>query len=198
MDDSRTTLPVNVILLGDPAAGKATQAERLVARYSFLDLDMGREVRKASVRKLYDYSATTQVGRLTPTQVVRDILKRAIFKTKRSQGILFDGTPKMPGEARLVHAWLKQVGRLDPLVIYLSIPVKESLQRMEGRSRADDTTAALKNRIAYYKDSVAKTVLFFKKKYSFAKISGMGTPDEVEAKIISALEKFINAQKRIR
>ena len=38
--------PFNLILLGDPAAGKATQVALIVKRYGMFDFDMGHELRR--------------------------------------------------------------------------------------------------------------------------------------------------------
>ena len=54
--------PFNLILLGDPASGKGTQAVRLVKKYRFYDLDMGHEVRKPAAREQFDFAETTAVG----------------------------------------------------------------------------------------------------------------------------------------
>jgi adenylate kinase len=183
--------PFNIILLGDPAAGKATQATWIVKKYRMFDLDMGRELRRPVTRKKFNYAQSTAKGKLTPTKVVRDILRHMIMRTARARGILFDGTPKMVGEARLVAAWLKQAKRSEPLVIYLHIPVAETMRRMAKRGRKDDTRAALLNRIAYYRNDVAHTVAFFKTIYRFKKVSGLGTPEEVAMRIEKEIEKFI-------
>jgi adenylate kinase len=182
--------PFNLILLGDPAAGKATQAERIAKRYGMFDFDMGRELRKPAVRKTFDFDHSTMQGKLTPTGIVRTILCDRVAKTKPSRGIIFDGFPKMIGEARILARQLKNTDRREPLVIYLHVPMTETLQRMMKRGRKDDTKAALANRAAYYRKDVAKAVAFFKKVYTFKKVSGLGTPDEVAARIEKEIEKF--------
>ena len=182
--------PLNLILLGDPAAGKATQAVWIVKKYGMRDLDMGRELRKPSVKKRFDFDRSTAKGKLTPTAIVRDILQRGIVNTPPSRGILFDGTPKMAGEAKLVAKWLKESGRSAPLVLYVHIPVAETYRRMAARGRTDDTRAALENRIRYYRTEVARTIAFFKTIYRFKKISGFGSPEEVALRIENEIEKF--------
>jgi adenylate kinase len=186
--------PFNLILLGDPAAGKATQAARIAKRYRMIDLDMGRELRKPAVRRRFDYERLTARGKLTPTAVVRDILRENIAHAPAGRGILFDGTPKMIGEARLVFRLLREAGRSDPLVIYLQVPVAETMRRMTKRGRKDDTREAFLNRVAYYRNEVARTVAFFKTVYRFKKISGLGTPDDVAARIEKEKERFLKMQ----
>ena len=122
---------------------------------------------------------------------MRGILRDKIAKTKSSRGILFDGMPKMVGEAQLVAQELKRVGRREPLVMYLHIPVAEVFRRMMKRGRKDDTASALRNRIAYYRNNVAYTIAFFKTIYVFKKISGIGSRDAVAKKIKKEIEKYL-------
>jgi adenylate kinase len=191
--------PFNLILLGDPASGKGTQAARLAKKYHLYNFDMGDEVRKPAVRAKFDYAKTTGMGKLTPTTIVREILKQKIREVPRGQGIVFNGHPKMIGEARLAAKWLAQYKRVDPLVIYLSVPASETLRRAEKRvvyidgkmmKRDDDTERALMNRRKYYRDQVSRVVVFFKKRYPFKKISGIGSEVEVAKRIIKEIESY--------
>ena len=186
-----------MILLGDPASGKATQAARLVRRYGFYDLDMGRVLRRPPVKKTYDYKKTTARGKLTPTGVYRPILRKLIMSVQKSKGILFDGHPKMIGEARFLARLLEKIGRSDPLVVYLSILVKETVRRVRrgrryGRKkfvkRDDDSLPALLNRARYYRTQIGQVVAFFARRYAFKKISGVGTRGEIFKRIVRFVE----------
>ena len=191
-----SNLPFNLILLGDPASGKGTQSAKLARRYGMYDLDMGREVKKPENLRLYDYARTTAVGKLTPTSVARKIFREKILRTPSRQGIVFSGTPKMIGEAKLVERLLRGSKRKDPLVLYIHVPVAEILRRMQKRRvyvrgravrRDDDNERALANRRRYYREQVSQVVEFFKKRYEFRSISGMGSEAEVAARIESAI-----------
>jgi len=188
--------PFNVILLGDPASGKATQSRRLVKKYHLYNLDMGKEVRKPAVKARYDYTGTTGVGHLTPTTIVRDIFKKIIFDAAPGQGILFNGTPKMIGEAKMVSLWLRQARRTDPIVLYISIPMSEVMRRAAKRrvysrgklvKRDDDSEKALRNRKRYYEKQISQVVDFFKAHYVFKRISGVGSEVEVAKRIAAAV-----------
>lgn len=193
--------PINIILLGDPAAGKATHAKHLCKSFNMYDLDMGKELRKVkslTTRKKLGLDITYDKGKLSPTQVVRKILKEKIFSTSKNTGILFDGTPKMLGEAKLVAKWLKNQKRTNPLVIYLSIPMEETIKRMTERKqdfrgkfskRSDDNPNALKERVKYYRNNISNVVKFFKRIYQFKKISS----NAPVPKVGKILQKLINA-----
>jgi adenylate kinase len=192
--------PFNLILLGDPASGKGTQAAWLAKQYHFFDLDMGRELRKPSVRSQFDFAKTTAVGKLTPTAIVRGIFKHIIHTVPMSKGILFNGTPKMINEAKLVSRLLKENKRSAPLVIYLNISTREMIKRTELRreyvagklvKRDDDSARALRNRQKYYKEQISRVVAFFGQRYTVKKISGMGTEAAVAKKIEVIIKKYL-------
>ena len=184
--------PFNLILLGDPASGKGTQAARLAKKYHLYDLDMGHEVRKPAARARFDYAKTTAIGKLTPTAVVRDIFKRVIAGVPVRQGILFNGTPKMINEAKLVARELARAERRDPLVVYLTIPASEMLKRAKKRQRDDDSMRALHNRQKYYQEQITRVVIFFRERYTVKTISGMGTEAAVEKKIDAIIRQHIS------
>lgn len=179
---------MNIILLGDPASGKGTQATRLAKKYNLLNFDMGYEVRKSAIRAKFDFAKTTGSGKLTPTSIVRDILHRVIRTAPPTRGILFNGHPKMIGEARLAANWLAEYHREDPIVIYLHIPLGETLRRAAKRHREDDSRRALANRRRYYREQVAHVVAFFKSRYRFKKVSGLGSEADVAKRITAAVE----------
>lgn len=198
--------PFNIILLGDPASGKGTQSAILAKKYHLYDFDMGKEVRQPSIRKKFDYEKTTGAGKLTPTAIVRKILKHKVVATPASKGMLFNGHPKMIGEARLLAGWLKKYKRTDPIVLYLHVPASETLRRAKTRRvyyhgrwvvRSDDSGEALMNRRKYYREQVSHVIAFFKARYSFRQISGMGTEAQVTERLTSAIEKMLQkARKR--
>lgn len=197
--------PLNIILLGDPAAGKATQSAMLVKKFPLFDFDMGKELRKYRKSNAQLDSAlktTTDKGKLTPTAICREIFKNKITSTSSKKGILFDGTPKMLGEAKLVRRLLKEQGRENIIVMYISIPMSETVKRMTSRTeyfkgkfskRSDDNTQALQNRVKYYRDNITTVVEYFKTQFPFTKISGMGSIHEVEKKVMKFVSKHLTS-----
>jgi adenylate kinase len=198
--------PFNLILLGDVGAGKATQSAYFAKKYKMFDFDMGRELTLLRKQNAYIDSVqkrTADKGILTPTKIVRGILQSTITKIPKSQGILFDGHPKMIGEAKMVKKLLAESKRTDPLVIYLLIPPEESVKRVllrkgydhtQVKKRSDDTIAGLKNRAKYYRDQIKKVTEYFSNHYDFVCIDGVGTPDEVRKRVQNAITAFLKNQ----
>lgn len=187
----------NLILLGDPSAGKATQAKRILKKYPRLqEFDFGgwlRSLKGARARNAFKVGETSGKGMLTPTNLARAKFKEVIFHTPKTRGVFFNGNPKMLGEAKLVYTWFREAGRTDPLAMYLSIPKKEMLKRVRLRARiekrSDDEMKHLKNRMKYYAKNIPAVVSFLKSHYRFKTISGMGTRGEVYARLVAYIEK---------
>jgi len=207
LKEEKTKNPINIILIGDPAAGKATQASFLTRKYDLYDFDMGKEltVLRSKDKQVDEVlKQNTDKGNLSPTQIVRQILKDKISECPKEKGILFDGHPKMLGEAKLVSKLLREQGRSNPIVIYLSIPTKETITRMHKRvgyfegkfgKRADDSVEALKNRVAYYRKNVSQVIDFFKQQYQYKKVSGLGNKSEVKLRIFLTIDKYLEKVK---
>ncbi len=193
--------PINIILLGDPNAGKATQAGFLIKKYKLFDLDMGAELRKPALVKKHDYAGRVGKGILAKTVVVQNIFRDFLLnKIPERQGILFNGTPKKISEAKLVAGLLKKTDRSDPLFIYLYIPFAEIVKRarlrvekVNGRltKRPDDSPEAMKNRMKYYRTDIARVIKFFNSQYKHKKISGLGSRQEVKKRIADYLSKVL-------
>lgn len=203
------TQPFNLVLLGDPGAGKATQAAYFAKKYNMFDFDMGRELtllrqKNKAVEKAQ--KLTADKGILTPTAIVRKINRSALLETPLNKGILFDGHPKMVGEAKIVAKLLKDTKRAKPLVLYIKIPQQEIINRVQKRQgyyntkfnkRADDSVAALRNRAKYYRKNIAEVVEFFKSTYTFATIDGMGTRTQVRSRIQKAINFYLKNYEEI-
>ncbi len=185
--------PRNIIILGDPAAGKTTQAARLVKRYRLHNFDMGRELRKleqnARIHRRYQLRTELHRGNLAPTELARHIIMDTLRTVPAARGILFAGHPKMLGEAKLLARELRKRKRRDPFVIYLHIPMQEMYLRVRKRGRADDTRAAIQNRLRYYAKHIRPALAFYRKQYIFKRISGVGTREEVSRRIRSFVDR---------
>ena len=202
--------PLNIILLGDPGSGKATQAAYFVKKYDLYDFDTGRELtlareknKKIDTILIHNYD----VGKLAPTKIVRKIMRDKIFRHPKGQGILFDGTPKMLGEAKLVHSWMRANGRTNVIFFYLSIPREAIVERVLKRKgyevgkkykkREMDSIAALKNRAVYYKKNIKEVVDFFSKHYSYNEINGMGTRLQVRRRIQKVIDQYLKQREQV-
>lgn len=193
--------PLNIILLGDPASGKSTHGRLLAKEYHLHDIDIGDELRKLQKKASHrERIGAIDKGNLASTSIVRDIIAQQITQTPPDTGVLFAGSPKMVGEAKLIARLFKQYGRDRTLVMYLTIPHKEMHRRIDARTeyidghnqkRLDDTDMALKNRLKYYKTHIQAVVNFLKKEYAFKTIETVDSKRAVHGRIRKEINKFI-------
>lgn len=157
-------------------------------------------------------------GHLAPTDIIRNWMKKQIFSHLTSRGLIFSGQPRMIGEAKLALKWFQESGRGTPAVIFLKVSTREVLKRLEKRyicskckkvytldappekpcgdcgagiiKRADDTPKSIKNRLAYFREQVAKTLEFFKSKGILIEVNGEQSVEEVHKEIIEKIGTY--------
>lgn len=214
----------NLIILGPSGSGKGTQAELLARKLKLTMLDGGEYLRKILASKSKESKRLAEKmnkGNLAPTDIIREWMKEQIF-SRTDRGIIFSGQPRMLGEAKLTLKWFKESGRELPIVIFLNVSVKEVLKRLEKRyicgkckkvytlntipkarckfcggeivKRTDDVPKMIRNRLAYFKTQVAKTLEFFKKKGILIEVNGERSVGDVHREIVRKLEAYSKKQ----
>ena len=183
----RMKKPITLILLGDIAAGKGTQARILAKKFGLKLIDSGVYSRKIWHTKR---GARVKEGKLAPSDVIQKYLQSELSKISKVRGVLVDGG-KMPAEARLINQLFKRQGRKF-FVIYLTIPKSEIYKRLKIRiqkeQRADDSPQAIRNRMDYYKKIYSKTVKFWKSKRVLRKVNGTGSVEVVNSRITKVIK----------
>lgn len=181
---------MTIVLLGDIAAGKGTQARFLARRFNLKHIDTG-----AYSRKLW--SGRSHLGRrmrrvkkgfLAPSRIIQNYLRDSLSRIPKTEGLLLDGG-KMPAEARLINQIFVREKRKF-LVVYLFIPRREILRRLQSRGRPDDDPQALKNRIRYYEAVYKKTVKYWQSKKKLKKVSGLGNVSQVSRRLLKVIHNF--------
>ncbi|MEZ6022045.1 MAG: nucleoside monophosphate kinase [Hyphomonadaceae bacterium] len=87
---------MNLILFGSPAAGKGTQAKRLVAERGFVQLstgDMLRAARKSGSELGMKVAAIMDSGSLVSDDIVVALIEEALGANPDAAGFIFDGFP---------------------------------------------------------------------------------------------------------
>lgn len=127
---------MNLILFGPPAAGKGTQAKRLVETRNMVQLstgDMLRAAVKAGTPVGLQAKALMESGALVPDEVVSGIIGEALDALSSDTGVIFDGYPRTEAQAHSLDAILEQRGRSLDHVVELEVDEDALVERITGR-----------------------------------------------------------------
>ncbi len=191
--DKKILLPFHVVLLGQIASGKDTQADVLKDTFAFSPVESGKYWRKLALSKTKEgemLRKTTEKGFPTPVVLMKKFLVDHVSKVPKNKTLLFVGNPRLKPEAQLLHKLMKEK-KDDYVVLYISLPDTEVKKRSLSRLRNQDDVLYLKRRIAWHKDQVSKSVSYFKDHASFKEINGNQPISKVTLDIHKALYSFL-------
>jgi adenylate kinase len=204
---------MRMILVGPPGAGKGTQAARLVEKFRIPHISSG-DMLRAAVKEGTDLGKEAdrhmKAGHLVPDAVVIGMILERIGKPDAANGFMLDGFPRTVPQAEALDAALKKAGKgLDAIVL---IEVGDDLikERVTGRrsdaagniyhiknnpppagvevvQRKDDTEEACSERLVKYHGETEPILPFYDKKGILKRVDGVGSLDEVSARIRKAL-----------
>lgn len=127
---------MNIILLGSPGAGKGTQAATLEETTGMKHIASGEMFRRA-VREGTPLGKAAQAyldeGELVPDDVVIGMVLERVSEPDCANGVIFDGFPRTPEQARALEDALKQHNDCISAVLLLTVPKEALIQRVIGR-----------------------------------------------------------------
>ncbi len=178
-----------VIFLGPPGAGKGTQAARLAEELSFKKLSTGDILRDHVARGTplgLQAKPIMDRGDLVP-----DDLILALIREELSDRVVFDGFPRTIPQAEALDRLLEETGTRLLGVVLVEVPEEELLRRLLKRAelegRSDDNEETIRRRLQVYREKTEPLIQYYEKTGALRRVDGLGTPDEVYARIRAAL-----------
>lgn len=129
-------MPLNLILMGPPGAGKGTQASRLAQRLQVPAIstgDMLREEIRGGSALGREVRAYMDRGALVPDQLIIAIIEGRLQREDCSRGFILDGFPRTVAQAEALDRALHQFGWSLHRVGSLTVPTDEVVKRLSGR-----------------------------------------------------------------
>ncbi|HEY3695116.1 adenylate kinase [Phenylobacterium sp.] len=186
---------MNLILFGPPAAGKGTQAKRLVHSRRMVQLSTGDMLRAAVASGSplgKRVEGIMREGGLVSDDIVVSLIEERLPEADAAGGAIFDGFPRTLAQAQALDTMLEGRGARIDLVIRLKVDDAALLQRIAGRfaesGRPDDNPESFKVRLAAYNDQTAPLLPYYQNHNKLVEVDGMGTVDEVACAIDEALD----------
>jgi len=157
-------------------------------------------------------------GKLVPDEIVNGIIDEALASPQAARGFLFDGFPRTVPQATALDEMLQRRGKRIDHVILLEVPTELLVERLSGRAtcpvcqtsygkdsppkrpgicdndgaklvvRPDDMPDRVRQRMLEYESKTALLTGYYKARGVVRPVNGVGTVDEVEKRIVQALQ----------
>lgn len=127
---------MNIILLGPPAAGKGTQAKRIVETRGLAHLSTGAMLRDAIANGStvgQRAKAVMDDGGLVADEIVIEIVSKRIDEKDCEQGFILDGFPRTLQQADALSELLEEKGKTLDAVVEIQVDDRALVSRIVGR-----------------------------------------------------------------
>jgi adenylate kinase len=189
---------MNLILFGPPAAGKGTQAKRLVDGRGFIQLSTGDMLRaaRASGSELGNrVAAVMDSGGLVTDEIVIALIEEQLALHPEAPGFIFDGFPRTLAQAEALDALLARSGQTIDSVIRLVVDDTQLLarvtKRFEEQGRKDDNPETFSVRLDAYNAQTAPLLPYYREKGVLTEVDGMASIEVVARGIDEALGALV-------
>ena len=204
------------MLIGPPGSGKGTQAVRIARRYRVPHISTGDILRQAvrdDTPLGREVASIIAAGSLVSDELISNLVKARLERTDTLPGMLLDGFPRSPAQARLLDEL-----RSDLFVIHIDVPDEEIIRRLSTRRicqscsltqsvsdenataehcpycggnlirRDDDEPATVRRRLATYAGFAQPLLSLYRPRHRFLSINGMQAPDRVSGDIFRGID----------
>ena len=202
-----------LVLVGPPGSGKGTQAKVLCQRFGIPQISTGDMLRAAKAAGTLDkhFLEIMDKGGLVPDEAMIKLIDDRIDAEDCEPGFLLDGFPRTVPQAEALEQLLAQRGRALEQVVQLDVARSLLEERLVNRRtdkvtgqiyhlvynppppgaelehRADDRPEAVGKRLDAYEAMTAALLPYYDGKGLLRRVDGVGKPDEVTARVLTAL-----------
>lgn len=189
---------LNVVIFGAPGSGKGTQSELIIKKYGLFHISTG-DVLRNEIKNGTELGQTAETfikdGKLVPDQLIIDMLANVLDSNESAKdGVIFDGFPRTIAQAEALNEMLKTRGTAVSVVVGLDVQDQELIDRLLKRGqtsgRSDDNLETITKRLETYHSQTTPLKEFYINEGKYADINGMGTVEEIFARIETAIDSL--------
>lgn len=151
---------MRIVFLGAPGSGKGTQAQRLMAEHSMVQVSTGDLLRAAvaSGSELGKRAkAAMEAGELVSDEIVLGMIRERLQQPDTDVGFILDGFPRNLAQAEALESELADLNKHLEAVILLDVDFDILMKRLTGRRTCSKTGKLLNVYFSPQKDLDACT-----------------------------------------
>jgi adenylate kinase len=185
---------MRVVLMGPPGAGKGTQAVLVSERLGIPHISTG-DIFRANVAggTPLGVEARTYMdnGDYVPDSVTNAMVRDRLAQPDVAVGFLLDGYPRTVTQVDELERMLAEHEAALDKVVELTVDLDEVVTRLVKRAaesgRTDDTEEVIRHRQELFAAQTAPLTALYDQQGLLVRVDGMGSVDEVEARLLAAL-----------
>ena len=187
---------MRLIILGPPGAGKGTQAAKIAERFAIPAISTG-DIFRAHIKNETPLGKQVKEvlasGGYVTDEITNAIVRDRLADADAAQGFLLDGYPRTTGQVEALDSMLAESGHALDAVVELTVDTEEVVQRLLARAveqgREDDSEDVIRERMRIYAEETAPLAAVYRERGLLTEVDGMGTVEEVTARIDAALAR---------
>ncbi len=142
-------------------------------------------------------------GDLVPDDLIDRIVESLLRRMDPTASVLLDGFPRTVEQAKALDRMLADLNRNVDFVVALDVPepllVDRLLHRAAVEGRADDTRAAIMERMHEYRLRTADVLDHYRRSgVPVAEVNGVGAVDEVFDRVRDEIKRVLGGKQRAR
>jgi adenylate kinase len=188
-------VPLNIVILGPPGAGKGTQGKLIAKDADIPHVNTGDIFRAecaAGTELGNKVKSIIDAGDLVPDELTSEIVRARLEQDDTSEGFVLDGFPRTLAQAAALDRALAQSDRGDlSVVLDFELPDEMALERLLGRAsvegRSDDAPDKVQHRLDVYHQQTEPLVEYYRARDLLVPIHADASVDDVFAEVQQVL-----------
>ena len=188
------TVPLDIVLLGPPGAGKGTQAKRIELAHGVPQISTGEVLRGAvaSGSRLGErVKPIMERGDLVPDELIVEVIRERLEEPDTRTGFILDGFPRTIPQAEALDEMLVGINRRLAVALEFELDEEEAVLRLagraEGETRADDDPEVIQRRFTVWRESTRPLTEYYRERGVLATVDASRSVVEVYAAVEAVL-----------